>query len=138
VPFGDNTGCRATGAEGTFDGAMTGVKKSAQFTRVGFGGANLLANTRGHLTGRQFGGSANNPRNFVAAGATFDNEAMNAVEGIIQAGITAAPRRQTVSCKEERIPAAAELVATGGGLDIDCTLTDELVPKPSGTCSDRR
>lgn len=33
------------------------------------------------------------------------------------------------------IPSAVELVATGGGLNIDCTLTNELVPQESGTCS---
>jgi len=32
------------------------------------------------------------------------------------------------------IPSKVEITANGGGLDIDCTLTNELVPVPDGNC----
>ena len=142
-PFGDGTRCRATGVEGVFDNTMTGVKKAAQRIPAGFDAGNPLANTRGHLMGKQFGGSANNPRNFVAMGDKLNNIAMNKVETLIVAGVKAAPAGQTVDYKvvaiypnaSTPIPSAVNLVATGGGLDIDCTLTNEVVPVPSGKCS---
>ena len=110
---------------------------------VGCDTNNPLASTRGHLIGKQFGGSAKNPRNFVPMGNSLNGDAMNAVEGIIAAKIKAAPNGETVQYDviplypddSTGIPSAVHLVATGAGLSIDCTITNELVPVPDGQCS---
>jgi hypothetical protein len=67
---------------------------------------------------------------------------MNAVEVLIAAAIKAAPAGQTVDYRvvpiysdaTTPVPSAVTLVAAGGGLAINCTLTNELVPQPSGKC----
>ncbi|WP_325723309.1 ricin-type beta-trefoil lectin domain protein [Actinocrinis sp.] len=143
-PFGDGTDCRATGSDGIFDNTMTGVKSPADPNPAPWGKSlgNRLANTSGHLIGKQFGGSAKNPRNFVAIGAALNNGAMSNVENLIAAKIRAAPNGETVQYDviplypddSTAIPSAVHLVATGGGLNINCTLTNELVPVSDGNC----
>jgi len=143
-PFGDGTDCRATGSNGVFDNTMKAAKSPAdpRYAPAGFNGQNPLADTRGHLIGKQFGGSAKNPRNFVAMGHELNNENMSVVENVIAARIAAAANGQTVEYDviplypdaATPIPSAVHLVAVGAGLNINCTLTNELVPQESGTC----